>query len=129
MSNRKQHGWGVTPLGGKEKPAWRCLLEAAVTQQVAAEHLWQKMGATGPDQSGEASGEHLNRSDSQRVTGETSAPCRRGSAKPSLDRRMPTRGCEPSRRDLPTRSGVSSLILAGRLQPVGCVLTQACSPK
>ena len=75
MSNRKQHGWGVTPLGGKEEPAWRCSLEAAVTQQVAAEHLRQKMGATGPDQSGEASGEHLNRSDSQRVTGETSAPC------------------------------------------------------
>lgn len=75
MSNRKQHGWGVTPLGRKEEPAWRCSLEAAVTEQVAAAHLRQKMGAMGTDQSGEASCEHLDRSDSQRVTGEMSALC------------------------------------------------------
>lgn len=71
MSKRKQHGWGVTPLGGKEEPAWRCSLEAAVTERVAAVRLRQKMGAVGPDQDQARLPEVT-----ARVTGETSSPCR-----------------------------------------------------
>ena len=53
VSNRKQHGWWVgvvTPLGGREEPAWRCSLEVAVTEREVVVRLWQKMGAVGPSQ-------------------------------------------------------------------------------
>lgn len=73
MSKRKQHGRGVTPLGGKEEPAWRCSLEAAVAERVAAVHLWQKMGAVGPDQDQARLPASISTEVTARVTGETSS--------------------------------------------------------
>lgn len=79
MSNRKQHGWWVgvvTPLGGREEPAWRCSLEAAVTEREVVVCLRQKMGAVGPNQDQARFPASVSTEVTAGVTGAMSSLCR-----------------------------------------------------
>lgn len=65
----------VTPLGWREELAWRCSLEAAVTEWEVVVRLRQKMRAVGPDQDQARLPASVSTEVTAGVTGEMSSLC------------------------------------------------------